>query len=432
MQAVPHSLEIEQAVLACALLDPALARRAVEEVQEADFYADRHRLIWSGMARALGAGGKVDLVTVVAALEGMGSIADAGGPAYVATLGSEFMPDPGAFDSYLANLREWRLRRELIAASQRLIRAANSEDAPANVLAAAASHLRDLERHVATDGPRAITELVGEGLRTLEKRKAGEAWGLATGLSDLDRLTHGFDPGALVVIAGRPGDGKTSLGLKVASHAALELEVGTLVSSLEMSAQENVFRILSARTEIAYSEIRGGFLREMQRQELQRAARKMHGLPLWIDATATVTATEITTRARRLHREHGLGLVVIDYLQLMPGSGQANRNLELAAITRSLKLLAKELALPVVVLSQLSRKPDEERRRPRLSDLRDSGAIEQDADVVIFPYRPHKNTEDPNDERKAELIVAKQRNGPTAAVPVAWHPETMSFRNAAR
>ena len=355
--------------------------------------------------------------------------------AYLAGLDLD-LPDLGRVDTYAALVKERSVRRRLILGCQRIAHAAHEGGATAEeALGEAEKMIFSLGEEAIQRGFSSIGEVYEVLMPALEERADGNI-GLPTGFHDWDRMTQGLVPGNLIILAGRPGMGKTSFALNVAQHIAIREEKAVGIFSLEMGEQELALRILASESDLPFRELRTGRLTDPQWGKLYETVRKTTEAPLFIDDSGNPTLLEIASKSRRLKAEHGLDLLVIDYLQLMHGSGQVeSRQLEIAAISRGLKQLAKEIEIPVMALSQLSRNP--ERRagdhRPQLSDLRESGAIEQDADMVCFVYRDELyNKDDPDNKGLAELIVSKHRNGETGTVDLVFLGENTSFRNLDR
>jgi replicative DNA helicase len=434
-KALPHSDESERAVLAGALLDPALLPVVVGRLAPEDFYSERHRTIYRSMVDLQAAEVEVDLRTLQASLEQQDKLESIGGVAYLAGLDLD-LPDLGRLDTYVEIVKERSVRRRLIEACGEITRHCLDGGLEAQeALGRAEQAILGLGEEAVQKGFVKLGQIFHETLAELEDRPERGFLGLPSGFSDLDAMTRGFHPGNLVVIAGRPGMGKTSLALNIAEHAAIRENRPVGLFSLEMSQEELALRILSSEVDISFGPLRSGHLSQKQWTKVVQAVKTVSQAPLYIDDSANPSMLEIASKARRLRAESGLDLIVVDYLQLMQGTTRyENRNLEIAAITRSLKQLAKELSIPVIALSQLSRQP--ERRsgdhRPQLADLRESGSIEQDADVVVFIYRDELYDDETTDKGIAELIVAKHRNGETGTVKLVFLGDTTKFCNLAR
>ncbi len=431
---LPRSEEAERAVLAAVLLDAYSLPSITARLTPDDFFSDRHRAIYQAMLDLQAESTAVDLRTLQGHLEQRKQFEMVGGVAYLAELDLD-LPDLSRLDVYVALVKERSVRRRLIQASQQVMRDCLDGGLDARAaLTRAEEMIFALGSEAVEGGFVALSGLAHELMLELEEREGATFGGLPTGFVELDRMTHGLRPGNLVIVAGRPGMGKTSFALNIAQNVAKKgIPVGLF--SLEMSRQELTTRILLSEADVPAWRVQKDMVGKRWK-DLQAAEQVIAGWPVFIDDSPNPTLLEISSRTRRLKAEHGLGLVIVDYLQLMHGGGQyENRALEVAAFSRGLKQLAKELDVPVVALSQLSRQP--ERRgndhRPQLGDLRESGAIEQDADIVLFVYRESVyNKTGEEDDNLAEIIVAKHRNGPTGTVDLVFFGDTTTFRNLDR
>jgi replicative DNA helicase len=431
-QTLPHSEESERAVLAAVLIDaekhlPQTASRLRSE----DFYFERHQKLYQSMLELQSAGMEIDLRTVQARLEQQKSLDAIGGLAYLATLDVD-LPDLSRVESYVEIIKERSLRRRLLDACTDIYRTCMDGGLEARyALDRAEQRILELGEEAISKGFVPLRSLLDDTLREIEVRGESEFPGLRTGFGDLDRMSHGLNPGNLIILAGRPGMGKTSLALNIAEHVAIRERKGVGVFSLEMSEHEIVMRILSSESGIPYGRLRQGRLSDRDWTKLIDVRQRLSDAPIWLDESANPSLLEVASKTRRLRGEKKLDLLVIDYLQLMQsGVAFESRNLEIGAITRGLKQLAKELGIPVIALSQLSRQP--ERRgsdhRPQLADLRESGSIEQDADLVAFIYRDEVyNADDPENQGAAELIVAKNRHGETGVIDLHFDGEITRF-----
>lgn len=434
-RSLPQSEEAERAVLAGALLAPHRLPVISGRLLADDFYSERHRLLYQAMLDLVAINSPVDIRTVQARLEQQKQFEAAGGLAYIASLDLD-LPDLSRIEQYVEIVKERSVRRRLIHACSEITRDCMDGGVEAEIaLAKAEKVVLELGEQAISRGFVPLATILGEIQEELEDQPGSTFTGIPTGFHDFDRMTHGLNRGNLIIIAGRPGMGKTSLALNMAQHVAIREKRPVGVFSLEMSQQELAFRVLCGESGIGFKRMRAGHMSQQQWRDVVRTIRQTQDAPLFIDDSANPTLLEINSKARRLKAEKGLDLVIIDYLQLMQAGGRyENRNLEIAAISRGLKQLAKELAIPVIALSQLSRQP--ERRgndhRPQLSDLRESGSIEQDADLVAFVYRDEVyNREDETNRGLAELIIAKHRNGEIGSVPLVFLGETTSFKNRA-
>ena len=433
----PFSEESERAVLAAVLLDPerhlppTAGRLRVE-----DFYLARHQRLFEAMLGLQEEGVDIDLRTLQARLERQNIFNEVGGLAYIATLEVD-LPDLSRVDQYVEIVKERSLRRRLIDTSTEIYR--NCQDGgleAKDALDRAEQSIMELGEEAVQRGFVSLGDAVRSTVFDLEERPDQMFAGIASGFEDWDRITQGLSPGNLIIIAGRPGMGKTSFALNIARNICMKEDKSVGVFSLEMSTQELSMRLLCSESRVPLGRLRSGkYMSDRDWERVHQAARATSEARLFIDDSANPTLLEVSSKARRLKLEKGLDLLVLDYLQLMQAGGRyENRNLEIAAITRGLKQLAKEVEIPVIALSQLSRQP--ERRgsdhRPQLADLRESGAIEQDADQVAFIYRDEVYNHDDEDNRGvAELIVAKNRNGETGTVRLAFLGEFTLFQSIA-
>lgn len=437
-RATPWSEEAEQAVLGAMLLDADAALKAVELLDDTAFYRDAHRRLFRAMAKILERGDVVDPVVVRDELERTGELAAAGGTEYLAEL-LDIVPTAANVEYHARIVKEKALRRRLIEAGTQIVRAAH--ESPQDVgalLDEAEARVFEVSFQRGTQEVVRIKELMWKTMERIEARHRGDETvrGVPSGFTDLDAKTNGFQRSDLIIVAARPSMGKTSFCLNVAANAALEGNVPVAIFSLEMSRDQLVERLIAAESFVDLHRLRSGKLRDDDYPKLSRAAGLLGTAPLWIDDTPALTLLELRSKARRLKAEHDIGLFVLDYLQLLRGPSRAeSRQEEISFISRSLKALARELDTPVIALSQLSRAPEQRGgdRRPQLSDLRDSGAIEQDADLVVFIYRAemyaHLMEREDAEEGVAELILAKHRNGPTGTMKLAFHKQYTRFEN---
>ncbi|MEL7058465.1 MAG: replicative DNA helicase [Acidobacteriota bacterium] len=431
-RAMPHSEESERAVLAAILLAPHVLPTITARLVTDDFYLEKHQLIFAAMLELQERGEEIDLRTLQGRLELKNVFERIGGMAYLAGLDLD-LPDLSRVESYVELVKERSIRRRLIETSQRVIlECFEGGKEAADALAEAEKAVMSLGQEALTRGFSVLGDIFDATLEALEARADGML-GLRTGYYDWDRLTQGLVAGNLIIVAGRPGMGKSTFAVNVAQNVAIREQRPVAVFSLEMGEQELAQRIMSSEGDLPFGPLRSGQLSEAQWSQLYDVIRSIGAAPLFIDDSPNPTLLEIASKCRRLQAEKGLGLVVIDYLQLMQAGGRyESRQLEIAAISRGLKQLAKELEIPVIALSQLSRQTERRANdhRPQLADLRESGAIEQDADMVCFIYRDEVyNKDDPEVKGLAELIVAKHRNGQTGTIDLVFLGETASFRN---
>jgi len=432
---LPHSEESERAVLGGVLLDPAILPTISGRLRAADFYHERHQILYQGMLELQEQLVEIDLRTVQAKLEQQGHFDAIGGLAYLTGLDLD-LPDIGRIDTYVEIIKERSVRRRLIQTSGQIIRNCLDGGLEAQeALGRAEQAILGLGEEAIQRGFVLLSHVLHTTLEELEERPGSMLTGVPSGFMDFDRISQGLNRGNLIIIAGRPGMGKTSFALNVAQHVSIRERRAVGVFSLEMSQQELALRILCSEADISFSRLRSNRVSQKEWTRIIQTGRTIGDAPLFIDDSPNPSLLEVASKARRLKAEKGLALVVLDYLQLMQAGGKyENRNLEIAAISRGMKQLAKELEIPVLALSQLSRQP--ERRgsdhRPQLADLRESGSLEQDADMVAFIYRDE--VYNPKEENKglAELIIAKHRNGETGTVELVFLGETTSFRNLDR
>jgi len=437
----PWSSEAEQAVLGAMLLDQDAALKAAELLDDTMFYREAHRLLYRAMTALTERGDVIDPVTLREELGKRGDLDRAGGMEYLGSL-IDVVPTAANVEYHARIVRDKALLRRLIEAATHIAQEAyEGRGLPSEVLDDAEHRIFQVAQLRRTEEFIRLKELIWPTMERIEQLQSGHGavTGVATGFTDLDRLTAGFQRADLVIVAARPSMGKTAFILNVVQHAAIEHSVGVGIFSLEMSKDQLVQRLLCSEGLVDAQRLRRGQLRDDDYPKLARAAGLLGTAPIWIDDSAALTPLAMRSKARRLKAEHNIGMLVVDYLQLMQGPTDAeSRQQEISYISRALKALAKELDIPVVALSQLSRAPEQrggEHRRPQLSDLRESGAIEQDADVVCFIYRQefYDGPVDPKTnesiEGLAELTVGKQRNGPTGTVKLFFKKEYTRFDN---
>ncbi len=433
---VPYDEDAERAVLGAVLLDPPALDAALETLTPDDFHRVSHRLVFEAMCALSSRSEQIDPVTLRAELERNGALDRIGGSAFLGTL-IDGLPRTENVAAYARIVHDRALLRGIQKVAESLRDEASAGGRPAvELVDDAQGRLFKLSEAGRRDGFRPIIEIAESGLQTIEElaERREVITGLATGINRLDMMTSGLQPGDLVILAARPSMGKTSLALNIAAHAAVHRDATVGIFSLEMSSQQLFFRLLSGEGNLDSHKIRTGRLSADDWSRLTDTYETLSNSRVYIDDTPGATPMEIRSKARRLRSEHNVGLIVIDYLQLMQLTKRSDsRQQEISEISRSLKGIAKELGVPVLALSQLSRAPDQRTgdHRPQLSDLRESGAIEQDADVVMFIFRPEVYEKDPDKaedlEGKAEIIVAKQRNGPTGTVPLYFVKQYTRF-----
>jgi len=435
----PHSVEAEQAIIGGLMLENQVWDKINVKVCEEDFYRSEHRILYRAIVTLSGKNQPFDVVTLLDTLKSTNSLDDAGGESYLFELANN-TPSVANVSAYADIVREKSVQRQLIAVASEIADSAYNpghRDVP-DLLDFAESKVFAIAEQTPLDGgPEIIKSIL---VRAVEKIDAlyhsGDSiTGLATGLSDLDEMTSGLQPSDLIIVAGRPSMGKTTLVMNIAEHAAIKSSKPVLVFSMEMPGDSLAMRMMSSLGRIDQHRIRTGKLNDDDWPRVTSAVHMLSEAPLFIDDTAALSPAELRARARRLVKEHGpLGLIVIDYLQLMkvPGFKAENRTAEISEISRSLKSLAKELKVPVIALSQLNRSLEQRQdKRPVMSDLRESGAIEQDADLICFIYRDEVYNEESPDKGTAEIIIAKQRNGPIGKVRVAFLGKFTRFEDLA-
>jgi len=433
---LPQNLDAERSILGAILLDNHALNAAIENLKPEDFFLEQHRRVFNQMI-ALGESQQaIDLVTLTESLHRVGELESSGGAPYLAAL-ADGMPRVSNVEHYARIVREKALLRNLIHATHNIQqRALEGEDGADTILDNAESSIFALAEDRVKAGLIPVKDIVRDNFERLEKifREGKSITGVSTGYTELDKLLSGLQPSELLILAARPSQGKTALALNFAENISIRAGSPVAFFSLEMSKESLLQRLVASVAQIDAHKFRSGHLSREDWRRMTEALGTISSAPLWIDDAGSTSVLEIGAKARRLKREKGLSLVVVDYLQLITGRGRFNnRQEEVSSISRGLKGLAKELQLPVLVLSQLTRAPEREERGPQLSDLRESGAIEQDADVVMFIYRPHwaKMDASPEERDQAEIQVAKQRNGPTDKVRFVFRSRLTRFEEAA-
>jgi replicative DNA helicase len=430
----PHNLEAEESVLGSMLLSAEAIAAVIEVVQAEDFYRSAHERIFRTALALYGRGEPVDAITVVEELKRKNELGDVGGPLYIHNL-VESVPTPASAQYYAKIVAEHALLRRLIDAGSKIIsRAYSIPEDPRQAADEAEGLVYAVSRHRDQDEVVPLATLINESIDALEKLHERESAfaGVPTGFTDLDEMMSGLQPGNLLVIAARPGVGKSSFVTNLARNVSVDSGTSVAMFSLEMSRWEIGMRLLCSEARVPWEKIRAARVAAEDWHHIVEAAEALHEAPLHIIDAGNVNIVDIRAKARRMKSKDGLGLIIVDYLQLMSSHQRhENRQTEIAEISRSLKLLAKELEIPVIAVSQLNRDPERRQdKRPQLSDLRESGAIEQDADVVMFIHRD--DSEDPQVKGTANLILAKHRNGPTGEIKLTFLPHLTQFRNFAR
>ncbi len=432
----PNSIEAEQSLIGGLMLDAEAWDKVADVIISADFYRKDHRLIFEAIANLVESGSPCDVVTVSEHLDNRNELDQAGGLEYLMMLANETAGAANA-RAYAKILREKSTLRALINAGNEISGSAFTTEGRS-----ASQILDDAERlvfQIAEKGARgkagfkSLKQILPEAVDRIDllHQSEGDITGISSGYGEFDKLTAGLQKGDLIIIAGRPSMGKTTLAINIAENAAIGAKVPTAIFSMEMPAQQLAFRMISSLGRVDQTHLRTGTFPDEDWSRINTAVQLMSEAPIFIDDAPSLSPTEIRARARRLHREHGLGLIVVDYLQLMQVEGsKENRATELSEISRSLKALAKELELPVIALSQLNRSVEQRNdKRPVMSDLRESGAIEQDADLIIFIYREEVYNQDTPRKGIADIAIAKQRNGPIGDFPLTFVGRYTKFEN---
>ncbi len=432
----PNSIEAEQSLIGGLMLDALAWDKVADVITSDDFYRKDHRLIFTAIANLVESGSPCDVVTVSEHLDSRSELENAGGLEYLATLTNETAGAANA-RAYAKILRERATLRALISAGNEIAGSAFTNDGRS-----AAEILEDAERMVfeiaeqgsrGKKGFRSLKDILPATVDRIDllHQSEGDITGISTGFAEFDKLTAGLQPGDLVIVAGRPSMGKTTLAVNIAENAAIGSKVPTAIFSMEMPAEQLAFRMISSLGRVDQTHLRTGNFPDEDWSRINTAVQLMSEAPVFIDDTPSLSPSEIRARARRLQREHGLGLVVVDYLQLMqiPGNNE-NRATEISEISRGLKALAKEMSCPVIALSQLNRGVEQRTdKRPVMSDLRESGAIEQDADIIVFIYREEVYNQDTPRKGIADIAIAKQRNGPIGDFPLTFVGRYTKFEN---
>ncbi len=433
----PQNIEAEQSVLGSILIEQDAIAKVVEILSPDSFYRDAHKKIFKAALTLYEKGEAVDLVTSAEELRRQGALDASGGAAYLASLANS-VPTAANVEYYAKIVEEKALIRNLIQAATQIVTSGyeNREDAEA-VLDRAEQQIFDISQKRTVKSYSQLKNVLVDAFDKIEHlyNNKGGVTGVPTGFRELDMITSGLQPSEFIVVAARPSMGKTVLCLNIARNAAVNHNVPVVIFSLEMAKEQLAQRMLCAEAAVDGQRLRTGYLTESDWPKLSAALGRLSDAPVFIDDTPGISVMEMRGKARRIKAEHGLGLVIIDYMQLMQNLSRRheNRQQEISDISRSLKSLARELEVPVVALSQLSRAVEQRQdKKPMLSDLRESGAIEQDADVVAFIYRDDYYNPESEKPNVAELIIAKQRNGPTGLVELYFHKELSRFDNLER
>ncbi len=432
----PQNLDAEQSVLGAMLIDKEAVVKAIEILRPEDFYRDANGHIFQAIINLFDRNEPVDLITLTEELRQTGLLDQVGGVSYVAGLVNS-VPTSANIEHYAAIIEEKSLLRKLIGVSTRIAQMGyEAEEEVESLLDKAERMIFELTQRKSHTGFVSLKKVLMQTFERIEflHQNKGGITGVPSGFTDLDRLTSGFQNSDLIIVAARPSMGKTAFCLNIAQHASVRKKLPVAVFSLEMSREQLVTRMLCGEAMVDQQKVRTGQLSDEDWQKLTKAAGPLSQAPLYIDDSPGLSAVEMRAKCRRLKSEHGLAMVVIDYLQLMQGGRKTeNRQQEISEISRSLKSLARELQVPVIALSQLSRAVEQRQdKKPMMSDLRESGSLEQDADLVMFIYRDEYYNPDTERRGRADIIVAKQRNGPVGTVELGFFKEFTKFVNLER
>lgn len=430
---MPHNLDAEQSTLGGMLLSQEAVAEVFETVRATDFYSNRHEVIFNAIMQLFGRGEPTDVIAVTDELTKRGELVKAGGPEYLHSLAS-YVPTAANASYYAKIVAEKAIMRRLIEAGTRIAQSGYDNLGEVEELVNKAQiEVFNVAGHMASDSYIGLNDSIEAAIHEIEsaQRRGGELTGIPTGFTDLDAYTHGLHPGQLVIVAARPAVGKSTFALDLARNAAVKHNQPTIFFSLEMGRAEIAMRMLSAESSIYLQSMRKGTMSEADWSRLAAVRGRINDAPLYIDDSPNMTLVEIRAKCRRLAQQVDLKMVVIDYLQLLTsGKKVESRQQEVSEFSRALKLLSKELGIPVVALSQLNRQTEQSKdKRPEISHLRESGSLEQDADVVILLHREGIYEKDHPRAGEADIILAKQRNGPTGTVVVAFHGQYSRFVN---
>ena len=432
MRSLPQSLEAEQSVIGSMIIDKSAISKALEKLNEEDFYKDGHKVIFKAIREMYSQDMAVDLVTLLEHLKSKDKLEKAGGVTYISEVSSQVITTAN-LDAYIKIVEDKSMLRKLIKSSTAIIEESyTKQDKVEDVLDGAQKKIFDLAEKKGSNEYEPLSNVLERGFLEIERlfNNKGSITGVGSGIRDLDAKTSGFQKGDMVLIAARPSMGKTTFALNIAEFAALVENKSVVIFSLEMSKEQLAYKLLCSEANVDMLKLRTGNLDEDDWDRIARATGPLSKAKIYIDDTAGLSVMEMRSKCRKIKMEHGIDLIMIDYLQLMSGSSSENRQQEVSEISRSIKALAKEMECPVIALSQLSRAPEQRAdHRPMLSDLRESGSIEQDADVVMFLYRDEYYNKETEEKNIGECIIAKQRNGPVGTVKMAWIGSHSKFAN---
>lgn len=432
MKSLPQSIEAEQSVLGAMMIDRNIIAQAAEPLSADDFYRDAHKVIFKSIVEMFQKDEPVDQLTLLEYLKATDRLEKAGGITYVTEIGASILTTANV-KSYIKIVEEKAMLRRLIQSATNIIEDCyNKQDDVPSVLDGAEKKIFDLAETKQSNDFEPLNVILERSFEQIEGMfsNKGELTGVGSGFTDLDEMTSGFQSGDMVLIAARPSMGKTTFALNIAENAALRQGKSVVIFSLEMSKEQLANKLLCSEANVDMLSLRTGNLEDRDWENIARAAGPLSSAKVYIDDTAGVSIMEMRSKCRRLKIEYGIDLILIDYLQLMSGSGEESRQQEVSEISRNIKAIAKEMKCPVIALSQLSRAPEQRAdHRPMLSDLRESGSIEQDADLVMFLYRDEYYNKESEDKGIGECIIAKQRNGPVGTVKLAWLGQYSKFGN---
>lgn len=432
IRSMPQNLDAEQSVLGSMLIDKTAIAQAVEVLNAEDFYRDTHKVIFSAIRDLYQKDTPIDMITLLDYLRSTEKLEEAGGITYITEI-SNSVPTTANISSYIQIVEDKSTLRKLIRTSTEIIEQSyNKQDNVEAVMDLAEKRIFGLSQTKNSSDFEPMNVVLERGFLEIERmfNNKGDTTGVPSGFKDLDDKTSGFQSGDMVLIAARPSMGKTTFVLNLAQHAALRAGKKIAIFSLEMSKEQLAYKLLCAEANVDMLRLRTGNLEDKDWESIARASGPLAAAKIFIDDTAGISVMEMRSKCRRLKIEHGIDMIIIDYLQLMSGSNPDNRQQEVSEISRSIKAIAKEMKCPVIALSQLSRAPEQRAdHRPMLSDLRESGSIEQDADLVMFLYRDEYYNKETEEKNVAECIIAKQRNGPVGTVRLAWLGQFSKFGN---
>lgn len=432
MRSLPQSIEAEQSVIGAMIIDKTAIGQVAEKLKEEDFYRDGHKTIYKAIFEMYRSDMAVDLLTLLEYLKSTDMLDKAGGVSYITEVSSSVLTIAN-LSSYIKIVEQKSLLRKLIRASTTIIEDSYNKQAEVeNVLDTAEKKIFDIAEKRSNSDFEPLNAVLERGFLEIERlfNNRGEITGVGSGITDLDAKTSGFQKGDMVLIAARPSMGKTTFALNIAEHAALKDGKSVVIFSLEMSKEQLAYKLLCSEANVDMLKLRTGALEDRDWENIARATGPLSKAKIYIDDSAGVSVMEMRSKCRRLKMEYGIDMILIDYLQLMSGTNSESRQQEVSEISRSIKALAKEMECPVIALSQLSRAPEQRAdHRPMLSDLRESGSIEQDADIVMFLYRDEYYDKETEDKNVCECIIAKQRNGPVGTVKMAFIGALSKFGN---